>query len=244
MRIAALIFAKYPEPGAVKTRMVPPLSPHEAAALHSAALTVVCEQVRSHSVLEPALIVTPDHRTGDFARRFADSQLPCWPQGDGDLGQRLLRAVGKAFDADVDGVLLLGADSPTLPFGYLQDAVAMLADHDMVLGPSEDGGYYLLGLRRTIPALFDGIDWGGSKVADQTRHRAIRAGINPVELPVWYDLDRFDDLCRARCDLDRLDGPVNARTAPLRRLIASYVERYSDGRNDRAADRAVSQSGS
>jgi hypothetical protein len=107
--------------------------------------------------------------------------------------------------------------------------MAKLRVHDAVLGPCEDGGYYLLGLRRPAPELFERIDWGGVDVADQTRRRAAEAGVDLCELPPWYDLDRFDDLERAAHDLTKMTDPSQPLASALRCLIDTIVERYSAG---------------
>ncbi len=222
-RITTLVFAKYPQPGAVNTRMVPPLTPTEAAELHTASLLAVCESIGSIADLDTKLVVTPDERVSDLGKLVGASE--CWPQGDGDLGRRLARATDRAFGAGAEGVLLLGADSPTLPVSFLTTAVANLSRHQAILGPSDDGGYYLLGVRQPLPVLLERIDWGGEKVADQTRQRALAAGIDLWELPAWYDLDRFDDLKRAVGDLvDTAQGPA---ATVFCRYLEAIVERYA-----------------
>ena len=228
-RITALIFAKYPEPGSVNTRMVPPLTPAEAAALHGASLVAVCERIASIASVDAKLLVTPDKRARILLRAVASYVGEPWPQGNGDLGQRLTRATERAFSRGAGGVLLFGADSPTLPMSYLTDAVAALNEHDAVLGPCDDGGYYLLGLRRRTPALFDRIDWGGPDVADQTRDRAAAIGANLSELPTWYDLDRFADLQRAARDLADATDVSEPASIALHDLILTYLERYPHG---------------
>lgn len=210
--------------------MVPPLTPTEAAELHTASLLAVCERVGSLENLDTKLVVTPDERVSDLGKLVAANE--CWPQGSGDLGQRLTRATDRAFCAGAEGVLLLGADSPTLPVSFLATAAAKLSRHQAVLGPSEDGGYYLLGLRQPLPVLLQRIDWGGEKVADQTRQRAAAAGIDLWELPIWYDLDRFDDLKRAVADLvdtaDTLQQPSRGPAATaFYRYVETLVERYT-----------------
>jgi len=243
-RVAVLIFAKYPEPGRVKTRLVPPLTPEEAASVHAAALRVVCDRAVSMAQpcglpsaveVEPALVVTPDDSL-DAMRRLVGDGMHAWlPQGGGDLGARLSRATDRAFRDGVEAVILLGADSPTLPRSILRDAINAAPRHDAILGPCDDGGYYLLGMRRPAPALFRGIDWGSEDVAEQTRRRAASAGLDLFEWPIWYDLDRFDDLKRARGDLmDLTDPPSDAMVGyahptmlELQRLIDALVTRYA-----------------
>lgn len=221
--IAVLIFAKYPQPGAVKTRMVPPLTFEQAATLHRLSLRTVCEIVMDTARLDATLVVTPDDTVASFGGVVGRSDVACWPQGDGDLGSRLRRAVRRVFDDGGRGVVLLGADSPTLPVSYLQDAISTLDGHDVVMGPCDDGGYYLLGLRGPHTALFERIDWGGSLVASQTRDRAGAAELDLAELPTWYDLDRFDSLARAADDLGAPPGGDPTARRELRTLIESLI---------------------
>lgn len=229
MRTLALIFAKYPTPGAVKTRMTPPLTPEEAAELHLASLRAVCENLPTNTGLEPVLVATPDECGDQMVDLLAGNVSEVWPQGDGDLGDRLSRAADRAFEAGADSVLLLGADSPTLPPEYICEAVSALATDDAVLGSTHDGGYYLLGLRRRIPTIFERINWGTSEAADQTRERATEAGVELAELRIWYDLDRFGDLRRAHEDLSASSGAVTPAAQGLKKVIAKFLERYANG---------------
>lgn len=206
--------------------MVPPLTPEEAAEFHRAALSAVCERVMQWGGATLELAVTPDERIGDVARITGTSLRRCFPQGGGTLGDRLPRAVDRAFSSGAESILLLGADSPTLPSSMLDHAIASLNQHDAVLGPCDDGGYYLLGLRRACPALFLDIDWGSSMVARQTRQRAAADGIDLHELQTWYDLDHFSDLTRASRDLAdevSFQGPASET---LNRLIDRLLKEH------------------
>ena len=223
-----LIFARYPTAGAVKTRMTPPLSGEEAAALHEACLRMVCENVASMGTLETKLVVTPDDRAIELARRVGLQEDEAWQQGDGDLGDRLSCAVVRAFDSDVRSVLLLAADSPTLSTEKLHEAIGALDEHPAVLGPCEDGGYYLLGISAPTLALLTGIDWGSDCVADQTRQRADEAGIDLHELSTWYDLDRFEDIARARRDLADVDLSARPMARSLLECVTGLVSQYSE----------------
>lgn len=211
--------------------MVPPLSPEEAADLHLASLRAVCEQLRTVEELEPVLVATPDDQASELAALIGETSGEAWPQGNGGLGRRLSVAMERAFRGEAEAVLLLGADSPTVPNRYLEDAVSALDEHDAVMGASHDGGYYLLGLRRPMPALFEGIEWGSTRVAEQTRKRASEASIDLADLPEWYDLDRFEDLRQAQNDLSRMDLSRSPSAAALKRLIDRYVERYCEWKN-------------
>lgn len=218
-----LIYARYPRPGSVKTRMIGALTPVEAAELHRASLATMIELVARLDGLTITLVVTPDESMAT-ARCWAGIGFhDCRPQGDGDLGARLTRTTKQAFDEGAQRIILLGADSPTLPIDLLRQTDDHLAHADAVLGPSDDGGYYLLGLRRFIPALFERIAWGGPEVAAQTRQRAIDAGVALRELPPWYDLDRYEDLPRVLADLGSPDPRTRPAACELKKLISEIL---------------------
>ncbi len=126
-----------------------------------------------------------------LASRYPSARLR-W-QGDGDLGERLGRAFGIAFREGADHVLVLGSDHPTLPAEYLERGFSALKGAHLVLGPSIDGGYYALALRRyawpRAATLFRDIPWSTPRVLERTRERARMGGLCHVELPAWYDVD-------------------------------------------------------
>jgi hypothetical protein len=126
--------------------------------------------------------------------------LPASVEG---FGRCLLHAVSGLFDRGFSSVCLLNSDSPTLPTSYLRRAAELLAAHGdrVVLGPAEDGGYYLIGMKRPHAHLFTGIAWSTETVAAQTRARAREADIPITELSPWYDVDDADSLSRLRDDL-------------------------------------------
>jgi hypothetical protein len=224
-----IVFAKYPDPGRVKTRMVPPLTHEQAARLHQACLEAVLEQVLLIKGIDVRLAVSPDDKVSALSSAVGITPGRCQPQGEGDLGARLRRAMTSAFDEGASAVLFLGSDSPTLPVDHIRDAIAKLRPEaqdtspaDAVMGPCVDGGYYLLGLSRPIPSLFEGVDWGSERVADQTRARAGDAGIRSVELPTWHDVDRFEDLRQVHDDFAglRASSPLpNASQLDSGRLL-------------------------
>jgi len=110
----------------------------------------------------------------------------------------------RAFQDDRERVVMVGSDSPTLPLDYLRQAFEALADHDVVLGPAEDGGYYLVGTSRSVPELFRDISWGSDRVLQQST-KALADGARTFQLlPVWYDIDDHDDLLRLQRELDEL----------------------------------------
>jgi hypothetical protein len=123
---------------------------------------------------------------------------------------------------DYDVTILIDSDTPTLPTEYLERAVAVMSggDHDLVLGPSDDGGYYLIGLRRQHPELFEGVPWSTPTVLEETERRASALGLRSIRLPAWYDVDTGADLARLEADLavGPVGGPRHTRRFLLERL--------------------------
>jgi rSAM/selenodomain-associated transferase 1 len=210
------IVAKAPRAGDVKTRLCPPLSPSDAAALHGAFLGDTVDLVRAFIGARGAFVFTPADAETYFAG-LAPDFLRFAQQG-ADLGARLQHAFEALFAAGAPAVIVIGADAPTLPVACIADALDRLAHEgvDVVLGPTDDGGYYLIGLTRPRPALFDGIAWSTPGVREQTLARASAAGLTVALLPAWFDVDRPADLERLDATLD--DPGVRApRTWALRR---------------------------
>jgi uncharacterized protein len=197
-----LIIAKAPQAGRVKTRLVPPLTPREAAAVYEASLHDV---VAGAAASGGAVHIVYDDCPGAaayFERAFP--AVPREPQSAGDLGARLAHAFSSAFVTGANVAVAIGADSPTLPASHLAQALAATRETGVALGPADDGGYYLLGLRRDAwpgaEGLFRDVPWSTNAVFEWTVRRAARSGLSVHRLPRWYDIDRIDDLRRARSD--------------------------------------------
>lgn len=191
---AVLVFAKAPEPGHVKTRLVPALGAGGAAVLAARLARRTLDTAHRAAVGPVTLVCAPDenHVFFDVCRRRHGVALA--PQGDGDLGRRMHRALAGAL-AGADGAILVGTDLPDLHVDDLVAARDALHDgSDVVLGPATDGGYWLIGVRRTVPALFDGIAWSTSTVLATTRARVATLGWRMHELVAKSDVDRPDDL--------------------------------------------------
>jgi hypothetical protein len=154
---AVVVFAKAPRAGAVKTRLCPPLSPAAAARLYRCFLLDTLDRVQTLPGVTPAVAYAPGRARAFFAAARPGMLLV--PPGGGDLGARMARVVERLLGGGFAAVVILGADSPTLPGSHLRAAVRLLgsAAADGVIGPSEDGGYYLIGLRAPCPALFAGV---------------------------------------------------------------------------------------
>lgn len=190
---ALLVFAKAPQPGLVKTRLCPPLTPTQAARLYRAMLVDTARSVRRLGV-DILFFYTPRGSRATIARLVGSRRL-VW-QGGGDLGARLTRAFARAFGFGYAKVIAIGSDSPSLPIEYIEECVRRLDQLDIVIGPADDGGYYLLGLARVAPSLFEEIDWSTGRVSAQTRARAHALGLRSHVLPHWYDVDDLASLRR------------------------------------------------
>ncbi|MCX5745873.1 MAG: TIGR04283 family arsenosugar biosynthesis glycosyltransferase [Proteobacteria bacterium] len=192
------IFAKPPVPGQVKTRLAPAVGTQGAAALARAFLVDTCAMVRALPWARPIVATT-----GAFdAALTAELALPAWPQGDGDLGARLERILRRAL-AEHPAALAIGADSPGLPSRLLDDARAALADVDAAIGPTDDGGFYVLALRRCPEGLLDELPWSRPDTFARTLDRLRARGLTVRVLAPWFDVDRPADLARLRDLLER-----------------------------------------
>lgn len=218
---AVVIMAKVPAAGTVKTRLCPPLAPHEAATLYHAFLLDKIVQVRSLKAAIPVIAYTPCAGRRFFAELAADFIL--MPQQGADLGERLANSLAQLLAAGYRGALAIDSDTPTLPSAYLQQAVDWIAmpEADVVLGPSEDGGYYLIGLNQVHRELFENIAWSTAAVMPQTVQRAAAKGLRIAQLPPWFDVDTPSDLDRLRATLAGMTGQAPRHTRQF------FLERVS-----------------
>jgi rSAM/selenodomain-associated transferase 1 len=229
---AIAVMAKAPRPGAVKTRLAPPLALETASALSASFLRDITENIARAACglrIHPYVAYAPARSAAFFDGMLAagtrlvlaDGAGVAAP-GVGGLGRCLLHASQALFARGHDAVCLLNADSPTLPTALLaQAATALAADGDrVILGPAEDGGYYLIGMKAPHWQLFADVAWSTGGVARQTRQRAGALGLDVVELDPWYDVDdvpALHRLCRElatgrpKNGLDPFPAPATAR---------------------------------
>ncbi|MDE0144726.1 MAG: TIGR04282 family arsenosugar biosynthesis glycosyltransferase [Nitrospira sp.] len=189
-----IIFAKAPVPGEVKTRMCPPLTPDEAASLHGSLVMDAVERTRSLRRFDIFLACSPSMDHPFFQTLAARHRIRLYDQVGADLGQRMDHALTTAFNRGYAHALLVGTDVPNLAARHYERANALLQTTDVVLGPTADGGYYLVGAKHPVPALFADIPWSTSEVLAQSRARADRAGLVVGLLDPERDLDTFDDV--------------------------------------------------
>ncbi len=191
------IFAKPPVAGAAKTRLAAYVGAPRAAELARAFLRDTCAAVRALPWARPVLATA-----GELdAELTAEAAMPLWPQGDGDLGARLERVLARALD-DTGLAIAIGTDSPGLPPQRFEDARRALATADAVIGPADDGGFYLLGLRRCPPGLLAELPWSAADTRARTIERLRAHGLSVAELAPWFDVDRAGDLARLHALLD------------------------------------------
>jgi rSAM/selenodomain-associated transferase 1 len=193
---AVLIFAKAPQPGRVKTRLIPALGEASATRLYSNLLRREIEWLAHETPYAIELWAAPDV-THPLLRELSERYgLTLRQQQGEDLGARMAYAAEEALRRHAR-VLLLGVDCPALTAAHLKQAVSWLQEGaDAVLGPAQDGGYVLLGLNRFAMALFEGHAWGSDSVAETTRQVMRCIGWRWRELPLLWDLDRPDDLAQ------------------------------------------------
>ena len=215
------IFAKHWEPGCVKTRLAAKIGESHAATLHALFVATMLDRFRN-TADRRVVAFSPPESQGAF-RGIAHDDWQLMPQSDGDLGQRLQQffewGLGQA-----GRVVVLGSDSPNLPAEHVQAAFEALEKQDVVLGPAEDGGYYLIGLARNVPPIFTGIEWGTSTVWNQTTKALSRANVAWHELPPWYDVDEEPGLNKLLLDLTA-QSQSDPQLAKLEREIFNLLSR-------------------
>jgi rSAM/selenodomain-associated transferase 1 len=193
---------KAPRAGAVKTRLVPPLTGDAAASLAASFARDTVESLR-RVVREVVIAYAPDGGRATLEAVLGGEGLLWFAQRGEDLGARIESAASHAFETSRGPVVVVGTDSPTLPPAFVERAFASLSagESDVALGPTEDGGYYLVALREPFEGLFRNVEWSTPRVYGQTALNASRLALRVLELPRWYDVDTGADLLRLRDEL-------------------------------------------
>lgn len=194
MKNGLIVFAREPLPGAVKTRLAASIGDHAAATLYETMLWDVLATARQMDNVETVVYWECAEKSLPLlAERYRCSSRR---QSPGDLGQRMRSAFEGMFAGSCERCCIIGSDAPDLPRSYIQEAYQQLSvqQNDIVLGPSRDGGYYLLGLKQVWPQLFTGISWSSAVVLEQSLVAARDSGLTAALLPEWQDIDTVDDL--------------------------------------------------
>jgi rSAM/selenodomain-associated transferase 1 len=217
--VAIIVFAKTPRPGEVKTRLTPEISPSDAAELYAAFVIDSLEQYRQ---LGPDIrLYVPDPE--GFSDAIDTGLQPLRQRGAG-LGPRMSNAFLETFAAGYGRVVIVGTDHPSLPVAFVEKSLDALQESGAgVIGPAEDGGYYLLGMSDFRGILFDGMAYSHRGVFEETLSRMVDCNLRVTVLPEWYDVDEIGDLVRLRDDLSG-----SASVAPRTRAVLDMLSDRCD----------------
>jgi rSAM/selenodomain-associated transferase 1 len=211
--------AKRPAPGRTKTRLTPPLQPEQAAALYECFLRDTVELMRQVPGVQPAIAYLPAEERAYFEALAPGFELI--RQEGNDLGERLDNALNHYLSRDYTRVTIMNSDGPNLPVAFVAGAFQALDDGaDVVLGPSDDGGYYLIGLRRPAPRLLREVRMSTPEVLAHTLHLADQENLRVALLPAWYDVDDSDSLARLRAELAEAPSGVARHTRAMLQATA------------------------
>jgi rSAM/selenodomain-associated transferase 1 len=211
-----LVVAKQPAPGQTKTRLCPPLTPSQAAELYECFLRDTLDAMRKVPGVEPVIGYLPNDAQDYFHQLAPDMSLI--RQRGSSLGERLDGLLKQALTGGSRKAVVMDSDSPTLPVDYLSMAFEQLTETDVVLGPTTDGGYYLIGVKQPQPRLLRQVQMSTSHVLADTLALARASRLSVSLLPNWYDVDTIADLHRLESEI--ADMSTNGRAAATSRWLA------------------------
>lgn len=190
---ALIIFLKNPELGKVKTRLKPELSEKNCVAIYRAMVNDLVENVGSNKQYDTIILFTPANSEKNL-KQWLGPDFTFVPQSDGDLGKRMDSALHWAFEHKYQQAVLIGSDTPTINQKLILTAFQKLENSDVVLGPSKDGGYYLIATKETQPNIFKNIQWSSNTVFDETMKSIEENNLSVISLEQRADIDTFSDL--------------------------------------------------
>lgn len=200
MQNVLLVVAKQPAPGQTKTRLCPPLNSKQAADLYECFLCDTLAIMRAVPEVIPKIVYLPQE-AHDYFRHLAPDMGLLQQRGE-SLGERLDNLLKDVLLQGADKAVVINSDSPTLPPEYLVQAFEQLSAADVVLGPAQDGGYYLIGMKEPHPGLLRNVQMSTHNVLQDTLDLARSTGVSTSLLPEWYDVDTIDDLQRLKNDIN------------------------------------------
>jgi hypothetical protein len=223
------VMTKVPRPGRVKTRLTPPLTPEEAAALNTCFLrdtAAAIELAAGEGIARGIGVYTPIGEESAYGGILPGS-FELIPQRGDAFGERLTNAAEDLFAVGFDSICLIDSDSPTVPQRAFSDAARWLSQSGdrVVFGPSDDGGYYLIGMKKLHRRLFEDIVWSTEQVAAQTLERAAELGVKVELLPTWYDVDDRVTLQRLCNELLGQDPSTGFAALETRNFLLSVIKR-------------------
>jgi hypothetical protein len=222
---ALAVMAKAPVAGSVKTRLVPPLTHEQAAKLYRALLLDQLEHLTS-SVFADLYVAVQPGEGADMLESLVPARYTCFPQRGADLGERMGEVFAELWRRGHRNVILIGSDLPPVPFDVLQDGFAILlaSEKRVILGPTRDGGYYLVGMNQPAPEIFSGMNWSHDGVLAETIRRLVCRDIAFHLLRESFDVDRVEDL-------EQLQGLTEPSTRQaMKRTLAHLDQLLHDGK--------------
>lgn len=227
--VTVVVFAKAPRQGRVKTRLAADLGDEQALRAYRCFVDDIAEMVGRLDTsiarpVSPVLAYTGDADHEGFDA-FRAAGFDFVEQGAGGLGERLARVTEACFERGAEKLVIIGTDSPTLGPRHFLKALSALEEHDVVLGPSFDGGYYLIGLAAAHTAVFEDIDWSTEHVFGQTLRRCRASSLLCESLEFWYDVDTFDDLKLLKT---HLFDYLRYREPEIASSTAEFIEELGD----------------
>ena len=213
---ALAVMAKAPLPGQVKTRLQPSLTAEEAAALSRSLLVDQLNHLQELATTDFYLAFAPDDAQC-LMEKLAPSCFHLFPQQGDDLGGRMAAVFEGLFQMGHRSIVLIGGDLPPVPLRFFNQAYAFLESSEkrVVLGPSRDGGYYLVGSNRRTPEIFQDMSWSHSEVLKETQNRLASLRVAYCLLPPWFDIDTVDDLRYLESFSDKALKEAMTNTLPL-----------------------------
>lgn len=221
---ALILFAKDPVEGQVKTRLSSLLDAPTILSLYRHFLRDSIEKVYSVTEADRFIGIASNPETNYFDDVSRNHPVKLFVQEGGNLGERMRRAFEDRFKEGYERVVIVGADSPTLPITYIEQALQ--SEKDVVIGPSTDGGYYLIGMQGKVTGIFEGIPWGSDRVLSETLNILKGQQAEAELLPVWYDIDLPEDLRFLKTHLEWMDhaGLLKECQATLQFLNRLHLE--------------------
>lgn len=215
MKRAIIIMAKVPLPGKVKTRLQPFLNSDECAALSKAFLLDAVSKAKA--VCDNVILAYTPREEAEILRNILPAEDNFIEQTGNDLGAKMLNAFEFAFGQKTDSVVMIGTDSPTFPFDYIEQAFEFLElNSDAVLGKTEDGGFYLIGLRKIRKEIFENVAWSSPETFEQVFGNIKKLNLLLREVPSWYDVDE-------QADFEKLREEIIHNQNANRRAPATYA---------------------
>tara|TARA_B100000686_G_scaffold348528_1_gene439796 strand:+ start:2191 stop:2868 length:678 start_codon:yes stop_codon:yes gene_type:complete len=199
---AIILFARAPRLGKVKTRLQSHLDQETVLQLYSCFLRDSIEKICAIEEADSFIGVAEEEDLDYFLETVTGKGIYTFSQSGDNLGERMRNAFLGRFKEGYKRIVIIGSDSPSLPVRCITQAFE--ANRDLIIGPSFDGGYYLIGMRNKVIEVFDGVEWGSEKVLEQTLFNVATLQVSLESLPLWYDIDRLEDLRFLRSHLSLL----------------------------------------